>query len=45
MSKVEVFSKKMGKTIAVKSTVKAPSVMGWSNGGWQKSSGWKKPVQ
>lgn len=44
MSKMEVFSKKMGKKITVKSSVKTSAVMGWSNSGWSKSSGWKKPV-
>lgn len=45
MSKIEVFSKKKGKTLTVKSAVKASTVMGWSNSAWQKSSGWKRPVQ
>lgn len=44
MKKVEVFSKKMGKTFVVKPTEKTTAVMGWSNSGWNKSSGWKKPV-
>lgn len=43
MKKVEVFSKKLGKTLAAKPTKSVSSVMGWSNSAWQKD-GWKKPV-
>lgn len=44
MKKVEVFSKKLGKKLAVKPAQKVSSVMGWSNSAWQKD-GWKRPVQ
>ncbi len=43
MKKVEVFSKKMGKTLAVKPAERVTAIMGWSNSAWSKS-GWKKPV-
>lgn len=45
MSKVEIFSKKAGKTLTVKSGIKVSTVMGWSNSAWQRSSSWKSPVR
>lgn len=44
MNKVEVFSKKLGKTLATKQNQKVSAVMGWSNSAWSKSSGWKRPM-
>lgn len=44
MKKVEVYSKKMGKTLVSKPSQKITSVMGWTNSAWGKTSGWKRPV-
>lgn len=44
MKKIEMFSKKLGKNISVKSFSGSNPVMGWSNSGWSKSGGWKKPT-
>ncbi len=44
MKKLEVFSKKAGRTVTVKSAAACNPVVGWSNGGWSKSGGWKKPA-
>ncbi len=43
MKKIEMFSKKLGKNITVKA-VASNHVMGWTNSGWSKSGGWKKPA-
>lgn len=49
MSKIEIFSKKLGKTMTVEtaSMVKkanmpksSSQVMGWTNSGWTNSGGW-----
>lgn len=44
MKKLEVYSKKLGKTITVETRegkcASAGSALGWSNGGWSKSGGW-----
>ena len=43
MKKIEVFSKKLGKKIGVEKKTAGTVAMGWINGGWSKSGGWKKP--
>jgi len=45
MSKVQVFSKKLGKTVSIERTEKSVhnTVMGWMDSGWSKSGGWKLP--
>lgn len=48
MSKIEVFSKKLGKTITIEAAskiekAKKPSnteIMGWVQSGWSNSGGW-----
>ena len=44
MSKIQMYSQKLGKNITVETNKKANTVaMGWSNSGWSKSGGWKRP--
>jgi len=44
MQKIEMFSKKLGKNIMVKTSNGLTAAMGWTNSGWSKSGGWKKPT-
>lgn len=43
MQKLEIFSKKLSKDIVVKKQSVNTVAMGWTNGGWSKSGGWKIP--
>ena len=43
MQKIEIFSKKLNKKVVVKKQSANTVAMGWSNGGWSKSGGWKRP--
>lgn len=44
MSKIQMYSQKLGKNVIVETSKKANTVpMGWSNSGWSKSGGWKRP--
>ena len=44
MSKIQMYSQKLGKSVSVEAVKKANTVaMGWSNSGWSKSGGWKRP--
>lgn len=44
MTKIKMYSKKLGKVISIKTTtgeaVKNTKTMGWMQSGWSKSSGW-----
>ena len=45
MKTVSVFSKKLGKTVTVKTSSSAkPQSMGWMQSGWSKSGGWITPA-
>ena len=44
MKKIEMFSKKLGKTIPVRTSNGLSAALGWTNSGWSKSGGWKKPT-
>ena len=44
MQKIERFSKKLEKNIMVKTSNGLTAAMGWTNSGWSKSGGWKKPT-
>lgn len=44
MNKIQMYSQKLGKSVSVAAGKKANTVaMGWSNSGWSKSGGWKRP--
>lgn len=44
MKKIEVYSKKLGKTMTVEARKGKPAsagnVVGWSKSGWSRSGGW-----
>lgn len=42
MSKIQVFSKKLNKSISVSCTDKKSAVMGWVKSAWSQD-GWKMP--
>lgn len=45
MKKLNVYSKKLGKTVDVKATAsKKRSALGWMQSGWSKSGGWCSPL-
>ena len=45
MKKIEVFSKKLGKTVSVNAVAckGKTSALGWMQSGWSKSGGWRAP--
>ena len=43
MQKIEIFSKKLNKNVVVKKQSANTVAMGWRNGGWRNSGGWKRP--
>lgn len=46
MDKIQMYSKKLGKVVDIKTTsCKRVSAfaLGWMNSGWSKSGGWKVP--
>lgn len=48
MSKIEMYSKKLGKTVTIQAASgKRPAngieMMGWMQSGWSRDTGWKYP--